>query len=108
MIQHFFFLYPNLRSKQQIKDAISDNDFLKHLDCVQVRELVESMYSRNVNAGEYVIREDEPGNHLYVSADGEFEIEVNGHVLGTLSAGKAFGELAILYNCRRTASIKGK
>ncbi|XP_070500721.1 cGMP-dependent protein kinase, isozyme 1 isoform X2 [Chironomus tepperi] len=96
----------DFKSKQQIKDAISDNDFLKHLDCVQVRELVESMYSRSVDAGEYVIRENEPGNHLYVSADGEFEIEVNGKVLGTLSSGKAFGELAILYNCRRTASIK--
>ena len=65
------------------------------------------MYSRSVDAGEYVIRENEPGNHLYVSADGEFEIEVNGKVLGTLSSGKAFGELAILYNCRRTATIKG-
>jgi hypothetical protein len=103
---YFSFIFNN-RSKQQIKDAISDNDFLKHLDCVQVRELVESMYSRSVDAGEYVVRENEPGNHLYVSADGEFEIEVNGKVLGTLSSGKAFGELAILYNCRRTASIKG-
>lgn len=95
------------RSKQLIKDAISDNDFLKHLDCVQTRELVESMYSREVSYGEYVIRENMPGNHLYVSAEGEFEIEVGGKVLGKLSAGKAFGELAILYNCRRTASIRG-
>ena len=66
------------------------------------------MYSRDVSCGEYVIRENMPGNHLFVSAEGEFEIEVGGQVLGTLSAGKAFGELAILYNCRRTASIKGK
>lgn len=66
------------------------------------------MYSREVCYGEYVIRENMPGNHLYVSAEGEFEIEVGGKVLGTLSAGKAFGELAILYNCRRTASIRGK
>jgi cGMP-dependent protein kinase len=65
------------------------------------------MYSRDVTCGEYVIRENMPGNHLYVSAEGEFEIEVGGQVLGTLSAGKAFGELAILYNCRRTASIRG-
>jgi CRP-like cAMP-binding protein len=66
------------------------------------------MYSRHVDAGEYVIRENEPGNHLFVSAEGEFQIEVNEKVIGTLSSGKAFGELAILYNCRRTASIKGK
>lgn len=104
-----FSLVPVPRSKQQIKDAILDNDFLKHLDCVQVRELVESMYSRDVDIGEYVIRENEMNaQHFYVSAQGEFEIIVNGKVLGILPAGKAFGELAILYNCRRTASIRGK
>jgi hypothetical protein len=65
------------------------------------------MYSRDVDYGELVVRENEPGNHLFVSAEGEFEIIVNNKVLGTLPAGKAFGELAILYNCRRTASIKG-
>lgn len=95
------------RSKQQIKDAVHENDFLKHLDCVQIRELVESMYSRDVELGEFVVRENEPGNHLFVSAEGEFEIIVNDNVLGTLPAGRAFGELAILYNCRRTASIRG-
>lgn len=84
-----------------------DNDFLKHLDSVQIRELVESMYSQDCTVGEFIVRENEPGNHLFVSAEGEFEIIVNDKVLGTLPAGKAFGELAILYNCRRTASIKG-
>lgn len=102
-----FFYAPN-RSKQQIKDAVLENDFLKHLDCVQIRELVESMYSRDVDFEEFVVRENEPGNHLFVSAEGEFEIIVNDKVLGTLPAGRAFGELAILYNCRRTASIRGK
>lgn len=65
------------------------------------------MYNRNVEIGEYVVRENEPGDHLFVSAAGEFEIIVNGNVLGTLPVGKAFGELAILYNCKRTASIRG-
>lgn len=84
-----------------------DNDFLKHLDCAQIRELIDSMYSLDVGLGEFVVQENEPGNHLFVSAKGEFEIIVNNKVLGILPAGKAFGELAILYNCRRTASIRG-
>ena len=29
-------------------------------------------------------------------------------VLGVMATGRAFGELAILYNCRRTASVKGE
>lgn len=85
-----------------------DNDFLKHLDSIQIRELVDSMYSRDVELGEYVVREGDPGKHLFVSAEGEFEVIVGGKPLGRMGPKKAFGELAILYNCTRTASIKGK
>lgn len=92
--------------KQLIKDAIMDNDFFKNIDSSQVRELVDSMYSRVIAKGEYVIREGEAGAHLYVSVEGEFEVIKGGKVLGIMGPGKAFGELAILYNCTRTASIR--
>jgi cGMP-dependent protein kinase len=48
------------------------------------------------------------GSHLYVSAEGELEVVQGGRILGRMGPGKAFGELAILYNCTRTASIKGQ
>lgn len=83
------------------------NDFLKHIDSSQVRELVDSMYRRDVVQGEYVIREGEGGAHLFVAAEGEFEVIKDGKILGRMGPGKAFGELAILYNCTRTASVKG-
>ena len=44
---------------------------------------------------------------MYVSAEGELEVIQGDRVLGRMGPGKAFGELAILYNCTRTASIKG-
>lgn len=103
---NFFSL--KIRSKQLIKDAIMDNDFLKHLDSIQIRELVDSMYSRDVESGEYVVREGDPGKNLFVSAEGEFEVIVGGKMLGVMGPKKAFGELAILYNCTRTASVKGE
>lgn len=84
-----------------------DNDFLKKLDACQVRELVDSMYQKDFAAHSYVIREGEAGAHLFVSAVGEFEVVKDNIVLGKMGPGKAFGELAILYNCTRTASIRG-
>ena len=36
------------------------------------------------------------------------EVIKEGQVLGQMGPGKAFGELAILYNCTRTASVKGQ
>ena len=64
------------------------------------------MHEKQVAKGCYVIREGELGSHIYVSAEGEYEVIKDGKVLGRLGVGKAFGELAILYNCKRTASIK--
>lgn len=104
----FFFFVLFFRSKQLIKDAILDNDFLKNLDSCQRREIVDSMYQKEYNARSYVIREGEAGAHLFVSAEGEFEVIKDANVLGKMGPGKAFGELAILYNCTRTASIQGK
>jgi cGMP-dependent protein kinase len=40
--------------------------------------------------------------------EGELEVSKDGKVLGTMAGGRAFGELAILYNCTRTASVRGK
>merc|ERR550517_1458752 len=89
-----------------IKEALMENDFLKNLSQSQVRELVDAMHEKIVPKGVYVIREGELGSHLYVSAEGEYDVIKDGKVLGRLGVGKAFGELAILYNCKRTASIK--
>ncbi|XP_025836753.1 cGMP-dependent protein kinase, isozyme 1-like [Agrilus planipennis] len=96
----------DFRSKQLIKDAIMDNDFLKHLDSLQVREIVDCMYPKELRRGSFVIREGDAGAHLYVSAEGKFEVIKDNNVLGYMGPGKAFGELAILYNCTRTASIR--
>ena len=43
---------------------------------------------------------------LFVT-EGELEVLKNNKVLGKMEGGKAFGELAILYNCTRTASVRG-
>lgn len=36
------------------------------------------------------------------------EVTKDGLKLCTMGPGKVFGELAILYNCTRTATVKGK
>lgn len=44
---------------------------------------------------------------VFVFSDGDFEVLKENNVLGKLAAGRVFGELAILYNCTRTASVRG-
>ncbi|XP_060520136.1 cGMP-dependent protein kinase, isozyme 1 isoform X2 [Cylas formicarius] len=96
----------DFRSKQLIKDAIMDNAFLKNLDTSQIREIVDAMEPKEFRSGSYVLRQGNAGIHLFVSAEGEFEVIQDSKILGHMGPGKAFGELAILYNCTRTASIR--
>ena len=40
--------------------------------------------------------------------EGKVKVMKEGAVLGQMGPGRVFGELAILYKCPRTASVKGK
>lgn len=39
--------------------------------------------------------------------EGKFDVIQSGRVVDSIGPGEVFGELAILYNCPRTASVKG-
>lgn len=45
--------------------------------------------------------------HFFRLSEGEYEVWKGGKYLYTMGPGNCFGELALLYNCQRTASIKG-
>ena len=44
---------------------------------------------------------------FFFFSEGKVEVSREGKFLSVLPPGKVFGELAILYNCKRTATIKG-
>jgi hypothetical protein len=77
------------------------------LDREQIKDMCDYMFPLTFPAGEFVIREGEAGSHLYVSSEGTLYVSQDSRNLGTLKPGVAFGELALLYNCKRTASVRG-
>ncbi|KAF1495914.1 cGMP-dependent protein kinase 2, partial [Eudyptula minor novaehollandiae] len=92
--------------KKLITNALNKNQFLKRLEPHQIRDMVECMYERTFQQGSYVIRQGEPGNHIFVLKDGNLEVFQQNKLLSSIPVWTAFGELAILYNCTRTASVK--
>ncbi|KAH0561479.1 cGMP-dependent protein kinase, isozyme 1-like [Cotesia glomerata] len=96
------------RSRKQIKRAILENEFLGNLEEAQVEALVSAMYPKNIPPSTLVIHEGDIGSHLYVSADGEFDIYEGSKFQSSFGPGVAFGELALLYNTKRLRSISVK
>lgn len=64
------------------------------------------MFEKTICQKDFICKQGEPGNALYVLAQGCLEVTQDGKSLGHIKPGKVIGELAILYNCSRTASIQ--
>ncbi|XP_053477188.1 cGMP-dependent protein kinase 1a isoform X1 [Ictalurus furcatus] len=94
------------KSKDLIKEAILDNDFMKNLELSQIQEIVDCMYPVEYGKDSCIIKEGDVGSLVYVMEDGKVEVTKEGLKLCTMGPGKVFGELAILYNCTRTATVK--
>ncbi|XP_051883491.1 cGMP-dependent protein kinase 1 isoform X1 [Pristis pectinata] len=94
------------QSKELIKEAILDNDFMKNLELSQIQEIVDCMYPVEYGKDSCIIKEGDVGSLVYVMEEGKVEVTKEGVKLCTMGPGKVFGELAILYNCTRTATVK--
>lgn len=106
LIQTKFPEYPKSeKSKELIQRAISENDFMKNLESVQIREITDCMYPVEYGQDSVIIKEGEIGSVVFVMEEGKIEVSKEGRYLCTLGPGKVFGELAILYNCTRTATV---
>jgi Cyclic nucleotide-binding domain/Major Facilitator Superfamily len=55
--------------------------------------------------GEAVVTQGEPGERVYLIADGKVRVEVDGVVRRTHSEGECFGEIALLNDVPRTATV---
>ena len=93
--------------RKLITAAFQKNKFLKHLEEAQVREIVMYMFPRTYKSDDYIIKEGESGNALFVINKGTLQVHQGDKILGgPMQPGVLFGELAILYDCTRTASVR--
>src|SRR5439155_5682484 len=75
------------------------------LPLVTVEYLATRLQQASFDEGAVVIREGEPGALFYIIVDGEAVASVAGRPLRTMGPGEGFGEIALLRDVPRTATV---
>ncbi|KAI8384787.1 cyclic nucleotide-binding-like protein [Radiomyces spectabilis] len=91
--------------RDRIRTAIGNNFLFKNLDEDQYMDVVNAMAEKRVSEGVQVIEQGAVGDYFYIVESGTFDCFIDGNLVTKYDAGGSFGELALMYNAPRAATI---
>jgi cAMP-dependent protein kinase regulator len=77
----------------------------RSLESKQIERVLDAMFARQVNQGDVIIEQGDDGDNFYVIEEGVYDIYVNKQKVGSYDQQGSFGELALMYNMPRAATI---
>ncbi len=75
------------------------------LPMATIEELAGGLDRRSVPAGAAIVHQGHPGDHYFIIEAGRVSVEIDRRRVGELGPGDRFGEIALLRNVPRTATI---
>ncbi|CAF0981357.1 unnamed protein product [Adineta steineri] len=109
-----FHTYPkSLEQRQRLREAVRYNFLFRTLELKQIDYILDAMWEKHVTKGEHIIQQGKDGDNFYIIDKGLYEVYVlkesdsnNQPIkIGEYNQTGSFGELALMYNQPRSATI---
>jgi Cyclic nucleotide-binding domain len=85
--------------------VLRDVPLFAMLNAPVLEDLARALARLEAPAGEIIVREGEPGAQYFVVAGGQLDVSIGGAYVRTMGPGDGFGEIALLHDGVRTATV---
>jgi hypothetical protein len=96
------------RVPEEQLDLLRGNAIFAPLPASMLEQLADGLMQVRATAGEQIIRQGDRGDRFYVIEDGTVEVSVDGQPPRELGPGESFGEIALLRDVPRTATVTAR
>lgn len=99
-------VYPKSdEQRKRLSEAVKPIFIFRSLEPEQMHCVLDAMFEKQVNPGDHVIDQGDDGDNFYVIDSGKYDIQVDNKNVGGYDSSGSFGELALMYNMPRAATI---
>eukprot|EP00735_Rhodelphis_limneticus_P001946 TRINITY_DN1267_c0_g1::TRINITY_DN1267_c0_g1_i1::g.26800::m.26800 TRINITY_DN1267_c0_g1::TRINITY_DN1267_c0_g1_i1::g.26800 ORF type:complete len:782 (-),score=302.12,sp/P00516/KGP1_BOVIN/37.69/8e-131,sp/P00516/KGP1_BOVIN/32.73/3e-38,sp/P00516/KGP1_BOVIN/31.86/2e-10,Pkinase/PF00069.20/3.8e+03,Pkinase/PF00069.20/2.1e-68,cNMP_binding/PF00027.24/2e-18,cNMP_binding/PF00027.24/3.5e-20,cNMP_binding/PF00027.24/1.2e-18,Pkinase_Tyr/PF07714.12/7.3e+02,Pkinase_Tyr/PF07714.12/1.2e-31,Kinase-like/PF14531.1/5.7e+ len=93
-------------SRAAIERSMKTHFLFARMKPEYLQRTVDVMFAVSVKAGDVIIKQGDKGDNFYVIEKGDFEALVDGNRVFTYSGQGSFGDLALMYNAPRAATVR--
>jgi cGMP-dependent protein kinase len=88
--------------------SLKSHSVFAYLDAEQLSDIITRFSYCEVKQGEYVFKQGNDASCFFIVESGALSVLINGKEKNRMKEGFCFGELALLYNAPRSASVKAE
>lgn len=94
-------------TRTRLEESLRDHFLFTDMMAEDLTRVIDLMEQHEIEEGQDIIVQGDLGaNQFFVIESGTADVLINGNKVGDYGPGGSFGELALMYNCERAATVR--